>query len=1162
MASSSYSVFRSSISSESSPEAFMATEGTGGASSSSASGSAPSDSGGAPSGSGSGSLEAPTSSSSSPPASAGVSTPPSKTPVPSYDVIPLTFSNPGELAPSVWRAHVELGGRPAVPSSEDPTRSKVNLRVRKGVTRESVFGTPRNLNAELNARVEASPAVSGQPLAGAGASSSTSGVPAASATTTTSASSALSASQLNSLAAGSPPSSSAVGDVAQAIASSSVPVGPPPVLQAPPRPPEVLPALQQIQDAQTAELLRLKRAYDDLRAKVTDQEAAQKRLGDQKNFLEKRLSQELARNDPSNQLGVERQVQQVLQRTIPTSPVDAQRQALVASSSASTERVNSDSSGSSSGGASSSQTPPQLDRVDSSPTSAFGAGSALVKIFDLEAKRLNAKSGLPTGDSESPQRSPQRRAEIAAGKKEEAPPSSSMQAGAASDAQRVSASTSAAPPLSPPAAAPSPSPVAAPAVTPVEGVDFQIFMVQLHNLNDLTRDEWNVHFGLGGVSPLRVPDGGMIFPLRRDSRPRASSTSAPTSSAIPTSSVDLAAAFKAGVSVSDDGNAGTNGFPPNGGGPPGGGPPGGGPPGGGPPGGGPPGGGPPGGGPPGGGWPGGGGPPGGGPPDGGPDGFGDGHPLPFGFGGPAFVPTSFGAQNSLRFQHVPGGQPFSLLADFDKKSCVKNHEKAIFWLEREAPEHIRFFTGIPNPTAPVEGFDALMFMTTMNKVITLFRSYHPQEICYVSDELMLRYLVPPSLRESAEFALEESPASLWYAELNPAYKTSLPVFWSHFCSRWLDANLLTDYFIVEFERIRLSDFLDRRTHVYDSPQYLIQVDQIDTYLYYLTGTRLDGSTKYRIARYHHFLSATTLWDKLWERGQRDWTSLVAQLQDYHTQQIYRPGVQSQPGSFPSDRSRRSGSGFNPTASSTPYGFSSRQRNARYGSSRDSDFSNRYHALQESSDADSDSRNESDVQTCTFCALDMDASDDFCGCEFSTEFIDGHSSEPVAAFSQIAEALFAVADRGPDSRVDPKLSTCCICGRQGHFGRDCREIGGSGNSVRGARYGTAPGFKKGDDPGLRDKRYVKWVTERRAAFSQARSQSARSMPRGGAGKGKMKTHARRLKTGKATNPPESHYQMIRRFNLLLSDLDDELSQAADIEGYNALISVLNEDSEQE
>ena len=540
-------------------------------------------------------------------------------------------------------------------------------------------------------------------------------------------------------------------------------------------------------------------------------------------------------------------------------------------------------------------------------------------------------------------------------------------------------------------------------------------------------------------------------------------------------------------------------------------------------------------------------------------------PSSGGFGSPSVVATSFAAQDSVRYQHVPGHQPYLSMGDAEKKTCSKRWDSAVDWLLKDAPQHVRYFTGHPDPSSPVEGMDALLFMRTMCKVIERFRSFHPQELCYVSDEMMMRYLFIPCFRESGAHALQDSPASVWYTRLHSGYKTSLPSFWAQFVTRWMNQDLLVDYFMGEFEKLHLRAYFDPKLKVYDTPQYLLDVEQIEQFLLYLTRRTLDEDVKFRVARTHHFLGADDLWTKLWEKGATTWPTLVQALHGYHRQYIFQPGrSQTSPGSSASGRGRLS-SGFRESSSS--YGYAPRWSSDRSGSSsRGFGDDNRFHVLQDHDDHEISGFSDDALDgTCSSCLAECEP-DQFCACIHATEFVDTDADDPTLEFAAMAEALvYDKTSRGDSptfGRVDPALSQCFICGKRGHFGRDCREIGGDGESVRGSRYGTAPGFKKGDDPARRDPRYIAWVVKRRASIAKARAESQTRKPRPGTGKGKMLTHARRLKTGRATAPPPSRYQMVRQFNVILSHLDNELSAVTsrDLETYHQLME--SEDSKEQ
>ena len=81
---------------------------------------------------------------------------------------------------------------------------------------------------------------------------------------------------------------------------------------------------------------------------------------------------------------------------------------------------------------------------------------------------------------------------------------------------------------------------------------------------------------------------------------------------------------------------------------------------------------------------------------------------------------------------------------------------------------------------------------------------------------------------------------------------------------------------------------------------------------------------------------------------------------------------------------------------------------------------------------------------------------------------------------------------------------------------------------GARYGTADGFKEGDDISLRPAKYreaqQKRLRKHRAITAKSQkakspeprgSSSSRPVTRGRTNPGKFATHARRMRTGKAT-----------------------------------------------
>ena len=91
-------------------------------------------------------------------------------------------------------------------------------------------------------------------------------------------------------------------------------------------------------------------------------------------------------------------------------------------------------------------------------------------------------------------------------------------------------------------------------------------------------------------------------------------------------------------------------------------------------------------------------------------------------------------------------------------------------------------------------------------------------------------------------------------------------------------------------------------------------------------------------------------------------------------------------------------------------------------------------------------------------------------------------------------------------------------------RDCPDLGGSGKSEIGGRFGTARGFKETDDISQRPKHFrdaVKKRLDKRGENLQRRIRSSR-------GGGNRQTHALQLKRGNVHNPQQTQY------NIHLSD----------------------------
>ena len=115
--------------------------------------------------------------------------------------------------------------------------------------------------------------------------------------------------------------------------------------------------------------------------------------------------------------------------------------------------------------------------------------------------------------------------------------------------------------------------------------------------------------------------------------------------------------------------------------------------------------------------------------------------------------------------------------------------------------------------------------------------------------------------------------------------------------------------------------------------------------------------------------------------------------------------------------------------------------------------------------------------------------------------------------------------------------CKHCG-DNHFVRDCPKLGGSGKSKLGDRWGSARGFKQGDDPNLRPQSYrdarARNIRRRRAILSKMSKKTHSD------------TYAKQQRRKQAKNPSEHHYQyQASDFNVLYQDLlsqDDSQSSS--------------------
>jgi hypothetical protein len=125
----------------------------------------------------------------------------------------------------------------------------------------------------------------------------------------------------------------------------------------------------------------------------------------------------------------------------------------------------------------------------------------------------------------------------------------------------------------------------------------------------------------------------------------------------------------------------------------------------------------------------------------------------------------------------------------------------------------------------------------------------------------------------------------------------------------------------------------------------------------------------------------------------------------------------------------------------------------------------------------------------------------------------------AQISDNDPALFVI--RGSDGKALTTGKFKCRNCQGDHFLRDCPNLGGSGTSTVGQAFGSAKGFRQGEDPPQEYKEAREKNAKRRRAIAAAASKKRR---------GSSQTPAQIRKRSEATNPPEHIYQSLLKEEL--------------------------------
>ena len=520
------------------------------------------------------------------------------------------------------------------------------------------------------------------------------------------------------------------------------------------------------------------------------------------------------------------------------------------------------------------------------------------------------------------------------------------------------------------------------------------------------------------------------------------------------------------------------------------------------------------------------------------------------------MPGSFAACNPNEYEpdHSAGHyEPYDALEKHERRIVDHARDSAFKDMDTVWPAGGIYYDGNP-VRGEVKGVSALLFMQSQLQCSLLHRKRFPQTKTYISHAKMLDYTLESFMRASAEAPQVECPLSVWYKRLTYEQKNSAATFWSLFKKEWINAPQLIGHFKTAIKEIDASVFIHRSTSMpfsvsdFDVDAFIATNKQLMELIELLGARKFHSEAKFEIVQ-EQFRSpaARPAWDHFLQRGVRDWKTWKKACSSYKEESLMMPS------SAMTDRPRfpRSSPGLSDlvnravmsssTSSRASYPSRSYGRSGGSGSSRSA-----FHNLDAATDGD----------TCGDCCISFSLIDDAvcpsgCPCADSIQFLNVQCADSdealVGAYHDVLDEMHVLTQQPTQTPADPSKSVCIYCQKVGHYIRDCRNLNGSGVSTPGQRYGTADGFRQGDDPATRPLEYTAWRQEARRLFDLKRKQQRASGETGGFRKqqsatpvSSINTHAKLLKKSHATQPVSNRYQMIQRLNVLLSDEAEALN----------------------
>ncbi len=495
-----------------------------------------------------------------------------------------------------------------------------------------------------------------------------------------------------------------------------------------------------------------------------------------------------------------------------------------------------------------------------------------------------------------------------------------------------------------------------------------------------------------------------------------------------------------------------------------------------------------------------------------------------GFGGPPVGPGGAATPTMPPIlgggQAIPAAQASAIpVATSARMNEALGKEARQFLSQQSAEKEVGFFSGdAEHGIGAKPGLKALFFIDKLLVFANRFYTLYPMQSSGVTVPMFLQILMPRLLTREGQSTSSSSissfcPARQWYDSLvrnnelclqrldmeKDVNGLILPNFYYAFWERFMQYNLT----IVLEPELRAMDI----THYVNNYAGYLQALEEKLQLLIRLGNRFDEYSLYTIV-YGHFRNAGALFKDIYTRyNPVSYQQLIAAL-------------------------RREQELINLSANMHNLGQRRTPRHHHLSGSADT-LPQLFHV-----NAEAPELNDND-NICVSCNVPNDSNAQFCVCEY-VDSSDVVAMRDSSEFAHTLDAMYEILEEGQYFAIDPDSeqarqivisSTCKHCGQKAHFTRDCPKLGGTGHSKLGAKFGTAKGFKEGDDPQDRPAAYrdarAKQVRRARAIAKRAGKSTLQSKKKGG----KFATHARRMRTGLATAPKKPHYQAMLHALLL-------------------------------